>query len=305
MKILLIFIDGLGLGKYDAASNPFVRFDPRFFKGLFGQPLTIELGRVYRPEVCLVPTDACLGVPGLPQSATGQTAIFTGVNAPQLMTRHIPGFPGPALTGMIREHGIMRRLAEQGFAVTSANMYTPGYHELVTMKKRRYSVTTLVILEAGIALRSLPEMQQAQAVYQDLTNESLLPLELPGVTAITPAEAGRRLVTIAEQHHFTMFEYFQTDRYGHKQNWLTAELVTRQLDEFLLAVQDSVSSDMVVMITSDHGNFEDLSVKTHTNHAVPTIIMGERCQEAAAQVSDLTHITPVILSLLKGENFYD
>ncbi|WP_312422959.1 metalloenzyme [Anaerospora hongkongensis] len=305
MKILLIFIDGMGLGRYDAASNPFVRFDPRFFKDLFGQPLTIELGRFYRPEGCLVPTDACLGVPGLPQSATGQTAIFTGVNAPQLMSRHIPGFPGPALAGIIREHGIMRRLAEQGFAVTSANMYTPGYHELVTMKKRRYSVTTLVILEAGIALRSLPEMQQAQAVYQDLTNDLLLPLELPGVTSITPAEAGRRLVNIAENHHFTMFEYFQTDRYGHKQNWLTAEQVTRQLDEFLCAVRDSVSSDMTVVITSDHGNFEDLSVKTHTNHAVPTIIMGSRCQEAATQINDLTHITPVILSLLKGENFYD
>ena len=305
MKLLLIFIDGLGLGKFDAESNPFVRFGPRFFKGLFGGPLTIELGSVYRSDVCLVPTDSRLGVPGLPQSATGQTAIFTGVNAPLLMGRHIPGFPGPALAGMIREHGIMRRLAEQGCAVTSANMYTPGYQEPVTMKKRRHSVTTLVTLEAGMELRSLTDMQQAQAVYQDLTNESLLHLELPGVTAITPAEAGRRLVKIAEQHHFTMFEYFQTDRYGHQQNWLTAERVIRQLDEFLLAVQDTVSSDMAVMITSDHGNFEDLSVKTHTNHAVPTVIMGRRCQEAAAQISDLTHITPVILSLLKGENFYD
>jgi len=34
-----------------------------------------------------IPTDACLDVPGLPQSATGQTTIFTG----QMRQRSCPG----------------------------------------------------------------------------------------------------------------------------------------------------------------------------------------------------------------------
>ncbi|WP_312563078.1 metalloenzyme [Anaerospora sp.] len=305
MKIVMLFIDGLGLGQNDAERNPLVRFSPHFFKKLFGEPLTIGLGTVYRPEVCLVPTDACLGVDGLPQSATGQTAIFTGVNAAQVMGRHIPGFPGPALAGIVQEHGIMRQLADRGYKVTSANMYSPDYQELVRQRKRRHSVTTLVIMGAGIGLPSLPEMQQGQAVCQDLTNEVLLPFAMPGISAITPTEAGRRLVELAEQHHFTMFEYFQTDRYGHKQNWIAAERVVNQLDEFLLAVQSSASADTLIIITSDHGNFEDLSVKTHTRNPVPTIIIGSRCQEVAAQIRSLTDITPAILTLFKGENFYD
>jgi len=301
MKILLLFIDGLGLGQADTGRNPLVRFNPSFFEGLFGQPLTMELGTLYRPEVCLVQTDACLGVPGLPQSATGQTAIFTGVNAAQIMGRHIQGFPGPALASIINEHGVMRQLASKGYAVTSANMYTPNYMELVSMRKRRHSVTTLTIMGAGIPLRSLADMEQGQAVYQDLTNESLFQSGMFEVATITPFEAGARVVKLAQQHQFTMFEYFQTDRYGHKQNWNAAELILDQLNEFLIAVQSMASSDMVVIITSDHGNFEDLSVKTHTRNAVPTIIMGSKCQEVAAKISDLTHITPVILTLLKGE----
>jgi hypothetical protein len=39
--------------------------------------------------------DASLCVPGLPQSATGQAALLTGLNAPELMGRHIEGFPPP------------------------------------------------------------------------------------------------------------------------------------------------------------------------------------------------------------------
>ena len=82
MKQLFIFVDGLGLAP-PADDNP------------------------VRPEVCpavcgligsrSVPLDACLGVPGLPQSATGQATLFCGRNAAAFMGRHVTGFPGPTL----------------------------------------------------------------------------------------------------------------------------------------------------------------------------------------------------------------
>ncbi len=297
-KVLLIFIDGLGLGEDDPATNPLVRFDPLFLRSLFGRPLVRNLGCIRSDQVCLVPTDANLGVPGLPQSATGQTAIFTGINAPQLMGRHILGFPGPALAAVIAEHGIMRALADAGFSVTSANMYSADYMDLVARRQRRHSVTTLTILGAGLPLRSLPAMAAGEAVYQDITNKMLPRFGITDVPAVDPAVAGRRLADLARRHAFTMFEYFQTDRQGHKHDWDEAAKIVATLDGFLAAVH-AAAGDTLVVVTSDHGNFEDFSVKTHTANPVPTILFGPGCRSVAAAVGNLTDIKPAIIAYLK------
>lgn len=297
-KVLLIFIDGLGLGADDPAVNPLVRFDPPFFRRLFGQPLTGKLGRIISDNVCLVPTDARLGVAGLPQSATGQTAIFTGVNAPRQMGRHILGFPGPELTAIIVAHGIMGELAAAGYSVTSANMYTTNYQELVAARKRRHSASTLTILGSGQRLRSPADMAAGEAVYQDITNEMLPAFGVTDIPAVSPALAGERLAAIAARHNFTLFEYFQTDRRGHKVDWAEAEKIVGVLDGFLAAVKQA-AGEILVMITSDHGNFEDLSVKTHTLNAVPTILFGPGCRQVAAAIGDLTDIKPAIIAYIR------
>ncbi|MDT8900980.1 alkaline phosphatase family protein [Anaeroselena agilis] len=297
-RVLLIFIDGLGLGENDPDTNPLVRFDPPFFRALFGKPLTKDIGLVLGDEVCLVPTDASLGVPGLPQSATGQTAIFTGVNAPRRMGCHILGFPGPALAEIIAAHGLPGELAAAGFSVTSANMYTADYMELVARRKRRHSVTTLSILGAGADLRSLSDMAAGEAVYQDITNEMLPKFGVEGVPTVSSVEAGFRLAALAGRHDFTMFEYFQTDRQGHKHDWTEAAKIVATLDGFLAAVHRA-AKDILVVITSDHGNFEDFTTKTHTLNSIPTILFGPDCRQVAVGIGNLTDIKPGIISYLK------
>ncbi|MDR3562675.1 MAG: metalloenzyme [Negativicutes bacterium] len=304
-NILFIFIDGLGLGETDPATNPFVRFDPPFFRSLLGRPLTREAAPFCGDSVCLAAIDACLGVEGLPQSATGQTALLTGVNAPAAMGRHILGFPGPELAAIITEHGIMRELAEKGFTVTSANMYTPNYMELVAARKRRHSVTTLTSLRAGLRLRGLGDMAAGAAVYQDITNESLPGYGVDLVPMVSPAVAGERLVNLARQHHFTLFEYFQTDRQGHKQDWALAERIVAVLDEFLSAVYQATSDNLLVVITSDHGNFEDFSIKTHTTNKVPVLAWGPGCGPFTKKIRDLTAVKPAIIQYLKEGEGHD
>ena len=302
-NVLLIFIDGLGLGATDPEINPLVRFDPSFFRVLLGQPLTRQAVPYFSETVCVVPADARLGVEGLPQSATGQTTLFTGVNAPRAMGRHILGFPGPALAKIIADHGMMRELAEQGFSVTSANMYTPNYQELVAQRKRRHSVTTLTAMGAGQKLRSLTEMAAGQAVYQDITNESLPQFGVENVPQIAPAVAGQRLAALAKHYRFTLFEYFQTDRYGHKKDWEAAKRIACVLDEFLGAVRQATPDNMLVVVTSDHGNFEDFSVKTHTDNPVPLIAWGPDCRRFVLRIKDLTDIKGAIIDYLKeGED---
>lgn len=300
MHVLLIFIDGLGLGDNDAAKNPFVRFPTPFLTWLYGKPLTKDLGGIYTKKACLAPLDTLLGVAGLPQSATGQTALFTGVNAPMVMGQHVHAFPGPRLTELIKEYGMMKELLTEGYKVTSANMYTPDYMELVAKRKRRHSATTLLVLTAGLPLRSVAELEQGKAVYQDITNEMLPLLGVENIPVIAPDLAGRRLAALAEQHDFTLFEYFQTDRAGHKMNWPAAEKIVGELDEFLGALYHAMPQDMLVIVTSDHGNFEDFSVKTHTYNKVPAMFFGERGMAITDEIQDLTHIKPAILRVLKG-----
>jgi bisphosphoglycerate-independent phosphoglycerate mutase (AlkP superfamily) len=52
------------------------------------------------------------------------------------------------------------------------------------------------------------------------------------------------------------------------------------------------------ILTSDHGNIEDLSVRNHTLNDVPTIIWGRKKEEIAEKINDLADITPAIISLL-------
>jgi len=72
MGVLLLFVDGLGLGEDDPGRNPVARARLRRLRLLRDCPAP-------DPAATLIPTDACLGVAGLPQSATGQTSILAGV----------------------------------------------------------------------------------------------------------------------------------------------------------------------------------------------------------------------------------
>jgi bisphosphoglycerate-independent phosphoglycerate mutase (AlkP superfamily) len=53
-----------------------------------------------------------------------------------------------------------------------------------------------------------------------------------------------------------------------------------------------------VILTSDHGNIEDLSTRSHTLNPVPTIVWGASSQQVANRISSLADITPAILELL-------
>jgi bisphosphoglycerate-independent phosphoglycerate mutase (AlkP superfamily) len=55
-----------------------------------------------------------------------------------------------------------------------------------------------------------------------------------------------------------------------------------------------------VMLTSDHGNIEDLSRHTHTLNPVPTLVWGPNNREIAAGITSLVDITPAIVRILTG-----
>ena len=85
-SVLLVFVDGVGIGPDDEDLNPFVRACARglipTLQGLMGgTPATLTQPRADSPGASVFPLDATLGVEGVPQSGTGQAALLTGVNA--------------------------------------------------------------------------------------------------------------------------------------------------------------------------------------------------------------------------------
>lgn len=289
-NFLLFFVDGLGIGGRG-------EFNP--FDGLKGaEPLAIfqdeEAEIVF--DGLLVRTDACLGVEGRPQSASGQTTILTGINAPLTLGYHKQGFPNQALRDIILEHSIFLQLKNAGIApVTFANAYTPRFFE---SRPRWVSATTTAVEAAAMRFRDLDDLQNGQAVFQDFTNAMLIERGLD-IEPRTPEAAAEVLASIVAEHRFTLYEYFITDKVGHAQDMDAARNVLVNLARFLRSLLARLDlRETTVLLTSDHGNIEDLSIRNHTRNAVPTLLWGQHRERVARRIKTLADITPSIVEVL-------
>jgi hypothetical protein len=285
-SILMVFIDGLGLGPDNPATNP-------LSGGM--SPCIWSLMR----QVA-VPLDATLGVPGLPQSATGQASLLTGINAASLIGRHVEGFPGPVLRNLIERHSILGRLSRRGMPCTFANAYflEPGY-DIRAIRPR--SCTTVAAISAFGDVRRKLEMERNEAVYQDITRELLRTRGYNG-PLVSPGEAAGHLAAIAKDNAFTLFEYFQTDRAGHSNESGFISRVLGTLDRFIEELVNlATAKDFVLMLTSDHGNIEDTTTRSHTLNPVPFILVNAPTG-ATPEPADLTGVVPCILRMLSPGN---
>lgn len=296
MAVLLLFIDGVGLGD-EADYNPWFSLPtPSLRQILSGQPLTKASVGVHGNDVQLLATDACLGVPGLPQSATGQATIFTGRNAPKFLNRHMSGLPFQRLRQFIREDNLYLQLERAAFRPTFANAYTEEYFQRETVRRGWMSVTTVAIKRAKATIRFMDDLRKNKAVYHDLTRAHLR-AQVPSMPKITPEEAADHLLDLLIDYDVVVHEFFLSDVAGHKQTPGLIEWVVETYDRFLGQIVAKKRQDDTVLLVSDHGNSEDLRVKTHTDNPVPTLIVGPapRLTKKAIDQWDLTDIAPLVL----------
>jgi hypothetical protein len=300
MKIIMIFLDGFGLGSKDEFNPYFFARTPFMDSILGGHLLYKHLGKIIRDQVVMLPTDALLQVPGIPQSATGQTSLWTGINAAQKVGYHVRAYPTFALRQIIASSSIMRLLATAGKKVTFANAYRDEYFELVKKRKLRHSVSTLMTISADKRLRNLDDLRNNNAVYQDFTNRVLTERGY-NIDIISPEMAGQNLAGIASKYDFTLYEYFITDRAGHKKDSDWAIEIYENLDRFIAAcVNASDLQKVLIIIVSDHGNIEDLSTGKHTLNPVPTLIIHDFLGNTGYEdITSITDITPYVLGLIE------
>ncbi len=304
----MIFFDGWGLGADDPATNPFLAVPMPTLRALFDgvMPTIAETSRVgdghlQSARAALVPTDATLGVPGLPQSATGQTTIFTGVNAARAVGEHLGPYPNAALRRLLAQGNLYQQLTALGRTVAFANAYPPIFFERLARNSARRSATSYAASAAGVRYRDIDDLRAGRAVSAFVTNE-LWRRRGGDVPLLTPFEAGQNLARIAREHDFTLFEYFMTDAAGHRGRMDFTATVLQEVDELLSGVLEGMDlNESLVVTTSDHGNVEDRSAKGHTLNPVPTILIGRGREEMESRIHSLEDLTPAIVEYLSDD----
>ena len=302
-KVLFIFLDGVGLAP-PGPDNPLSFVPMPQIQALLGSPLVLngmvgQDGILLHQELAFRALDACLGVPGLPQSATGQTALFTGLNAPALVGDHITAHPTAALREIIAKHSLLKRAAEAGARVLFANAHSERFWEMIEKRRLRLGSSTLTAMAASARIPDLADLLEGRAVLWDITHEvasSHLNYDLPLVPA---EEAGRRLARLAEDYDLVLFESFLPDLAGHRR--MEPEFVLTRLDAFLGGALAHRRPDTTLVVSSDHGNLEDASSKAHTTNPVPLLAVGPGAGYFASATA-ITDVTPAILSLLRAND---
>jgi 2,3-bisphosphoglycerate-independent phosphoglycerate mutase len=310
VHVLLIFVDGVGIGKKDPATNPlFAARMPALTNLLGGELPSLHHRSIHAPLATVTPLDATLGVEGLPQSGTGQTALFTGVNAPRLVGKHFGPHPYSTLRPLIEAHNVFKRVQQAGLHPCFANAFPQRFFDYFEMRQTRLTVTTLSCKYAGMPLRREQDLRDGTGVSADITGEGWpKPWQGPA-SVVSPHEAGARLAGLVNDYDFVLFEYWKTDHAGHDRNMAEAVDALERLDGLLQGVLDNLDlSRNVIFATSDHGNLEDLTIKTHTLNPVPLIVAGAPHREIAARVGhyggrspDLTHVLPALMEVLKDD----
>ncbi len=300
-RVLLLFLDGVGLGAADAAHNPFVTaHTPTLWALSGGRSWLRNTPRIAHNGAIFVPTDACLGVDGRPQSATGQAAILTGRNVSALLGEHYGPRPNAAIRKLLARDNLFKRVVEAGGRAALLNAFPPRFFERLASGKRLPSSVQHAALSAGVALCTEADLYDGRALSPDWTGEGWRSeLGYTDTPLYTPREAGERLATLAREYDFAMFSHWVSDVVGHRGPLARGVALLELFDAVLAGLLSAWDArDGLLVITSDHGNLEDLSTRTHTRNPVPTVAIGAGRALFAEGLRDLTGIAGGILRVL-------
>jgi 2,3-bisphosphoglycerate-independent phosphoglycerate mutase len=302
----LFFLDGVGLGTNDQDRNPFVKARTPHLDVLLGRVDWYRAGNglVSASRATLVPTDATLGVPGRPQSATGQATILSGRNVPRLVGEHYGPKPNGPIAEVISQGTLFDDVARAGGRAALLTPYPPGYFEAIASGKRLYSAVPLAVANAGWPLLTVEALRRGQAVSPDFTNAGWREfLGYEDIALVTPQQAGARIATLAQQYDFSFFEHWPSDRSGHRGSLESATAHLETIDTVIGGMMAHWPDDRgLLIITSDHGNIEEKDHRQHTLNPVPTILAGPGHALLAEKIRDLSDIAGVIRTFLEMED---
>jgi hypothetical protein len=262
------------------------------------RPVLEEVGNGVRNDVAAVRAiDATLGIPGRPQSGTGQTALLTGRNAPELLGRHFGPWVPTGLRELLFAENLFQRSLSSGKDVAFANAYPRAFHAHDSGWDRRPGAFPLAARAAGVLTRDEADVREGNALVSSIQTRGWRRYVDPDAPDLSPGEAGRRLARISSLHDLTVFAHFDTDHVGHHGDLPSAIAALHLVDAFFEGLLGDLDPDTLLVTTSDHGNLEDLT-DGHTLNPVPLICVGRGSGSMITRVNRLCDVAGVILEML-------
>jgi 2,3-bisphosphoglycerate-independent phosphoglycerate mutase len=292
-RTLLLFLDGVGVGEEDPDTNPFFRARLPVLRGLLGGELPhLEASALSGPGVRTFPLDARLGVEGTPQSGTGQIALLTGRNAPEIHGRHFGPWPPVRLRPLLEAENLLTRSLAEGARALFANAYPEGYPG--GLSSRRVAAPPLAALGAGLLNRHHEALSRGEAVASEIVNDGWRRhLGFRDLPRVTPREAGQNLARLTGEADLTLFAHYQTDTAGHRGGMEGGVEAIERVDAFLGGLLDHAPGDLLVLIASDHGNLEHVGLG-HTLNPALGLAVGAGAEEIHT-LGSITDVAPLIL----------
>ncbi len=299
-RILALFLDGIGLGEDDPQKNPFAAADMPTVLELTGGRWLAKTGIRHTARAVFIPTDARLGVPGLPQSGTGQASLLTGLNVPQIIGRHYGPKPDLQTRQLIAKHSYFKRLVERGKKAQLLTAYPPRLlHDFARGKTLRSSIQQAAY-ESGQAHFTVDDVRRRRALTAEWTTESWRKhLKIDCAVKYSAREAGRLLARLSRGYDFAFHSHWLTDHIGHRGPLARGVELLEMFDQVLRGLLDEWDDDEgLALVVSDHGNLEDVSVRRHTHNDVPTLVIGSRAAEFATGYKTLADFVPACDKML-------
>ena len=305
MKFLFLFMDGVGLGADDPAVNPLAAAHMPHLQALLGgRKMTAGDLPVETEQVSLLPLDAVMGVDGLPQSASGQAALLTGKNVPAIIGEHYGPKPNQPVREVLERGTVFSTLTARGCRTALLNAYPARYFEGVNSGKRLYSVIPQAVVNAGVALKTREDLMNGEALSVDFTGEGWhTQLKDNDIPLYSPLQAGRKLGELAASYDFAFFEYWPSDYAGHRQQHDNGVTLLESIDQILGGLLEVWEMEEgLVLLTSDHGNLEDITTRRHTANPVPALLIGSQPlrQQFTQNLHTLADVAPAILQFYPG-----
>lgn len=297
MPVIFLFIDGVGLGE-EKSFNPFCQSEFRGFSAMCGcQSFSKNATEIIQEEHVFKKVDATLNVQGLPQSGTGQATLFSGKNASKIIDKHFGPFPHSGNKHLLDKQSLFQKAQNLGKRCQFMNAY-PDIFFQKAQKRNRWTCTTLMTKNAEIKLNSAEEVKKGNALTAEITQEAWKTHLHIDVPRISPEKAADRLLNQTDKFDLLLHEYYLTDKAGHSREIKKAVEYLEIYDRFLWHLIQQKPRKVTIVISSDHGNVENLSIKTHTLNKVPLFVLGPGAYHFS-KAESIMDITPGILEVLK------
>ena len=301
MALLFLFLDGVGLGEENPHVNPLVAAPMPTLRALLdGHVPTLAHPHIQTPRAHAFATDALLGVPGTPQSATGQATILTGKNVPALLREHYGPRPDARIRPLLEEDTLFHALRRKGHGIAFANAYPDRYFARMNRGHRVPGAMPYAARAAGIPLRTREDLARGRAISVDFTNEGWRDmLGDEDIPLRTPEESGAIVARLMDKHDLVFIDQWVPDMLGHRGDWEGALRFLAHLDRFLQGVLEHVDlARDTIFITSDHGNLEDMRVTRHTRNPVLTVVIGRGAHDPRLPLERLDMLRGWVESLI-------